>query len=146
MTRTIVRLQDGLRTTIHNRQHVWHADEPTDKGGTDTAPTPMETALGALGSCVAITMRYYAERKGFPLEGIEIAIDHQRLSKGDYPSYTGEALFVHEIVKEVVLHGPLTDEQKDKIMEIGLKCPVSRLLTEPTFVVDRLLEAESLPE
>ena len=48
-------LEDGTRTTINVRHHQWHVDEPAEAGGTDTAPTPGEMMLGALGSCMAIT-------------------------------------------------------------------------------------------
>jgi putative redox protein len=139
---TTVNLTDGYRTDIHNRDFVWHADEPLDVGGTDTAPTPMETALGALGSCVAVTMKMYAQRKGWPLTGVEVKLSMERLKAVDYAPYQGDAPFVHRLVKQIELYGDLTPEQRQRITEIGEKCPVARLITEPSFIETELLTAE----
>lgn len=151
MAKTQVSLRDGYMTTIKTRHHVYHADEPTDAGGTDAAVTPMEMAIGALGSCIVITMKLYAERKNWPLEGVDIELDFDRFSARDYPLYDGDAKFVHEIREAIVLHGDLTDEQRERILEIGSKCPVHRLIDLPTFwkselVADLLEEGDVLPE
>ncbi|MBI5670920.1 MAG: OsmC family protein [Chloroflexi bacterium] len=127
----------GLRTTITTRDLTWHADEPLDKGGANTAATPMEQTMGALGSCIVITLHLYANRKNWPLEKVEVHLDVQRYSASDYPAYKGDAQFVHEIREQVVLHGDqLTAEQRTVLMEIAKKCPVRRLLANPTFFVE----------
>jgi putative redox protein len=142
MPKAVVQLnQEGYRATIQNRHHTWTIDEPLEKGGTDNAPTPTETAMGALGACVAITIKMYAERKGWKLDRVEVTCDFKRIKKEEYPAYSGDAPFVHVVTKQIVLHGALDNEQRERLMEIGLKCPVSRLMTEPTFVEDQLLEA-----
>jgi putative redox protein len=87
----------------------------------------------------------YANRKGWPLEGIDVTADVKRINAADYPQYTGSAPFVHEYREQVVLHGPLSDEQKARLMEIASKCPVRRAIGSPTFFVEELLEAEALP-
>jgi putative redox protein len=137
---TQVRLSDGYETRITTRQHTWHHDEPGGHGGTDLYSTPVEGMLGALGSCLAITMKMYAERKQWPLTAIDIDLSVERLRREDYPAYSGDAAFVHRIQKQVRLHGDLSAEQRERILEIGQKCPVSRMLTEPTFIETSLLE------
>ncbi len=132
---------DGYRVTINSRQHQYYIDEPTQDGGTDVAQTPTETVMGALGACIAITIKMYAERKQIPLERIEIALDFERFSGKDYPDYAGEELFVHEIRESIVLHGDLTPEQKDRLLEIAGKCPVARLIALPSFWKQEMLEA-----
>ena len=63
------------RVTLTDEQgHIWHADEPVADGGADTAPTPMQIMLSALGACTAITLRMYADRKGWPLESVDVAL------------------------------------------------------------------------
>jgi putative redox protein len=141
MAKASVRLEQGYRVQAQSRHHAWVIDEPLNDGGTDTAPTPSETVMGALGACVAITIKMYAERKGWKLEHIEIALENKRVKKEDYPPYTGDAPFVHNITKQIILHGELDDEQRQRLLEIGRKCPVSRLLTEPAFITDLLVEA-----
>ena len=71
-------------------------------------------------------MRLYADRKGWALEGVEIELDFERFRAKDYEAYDGNERYVHEITKKITLHGPLTREQKDRIIEIGGMCPVHR--------------------
>jgi putative redox protein len=144
MAKTIVRLgPDGYRTEIISRTHVTHADEPLSDGGTDTALTPMEMMLGALGACMAITTQMYARRKGWPLTGVEIALDVERFVASNYPAYQGDAQFIHEIRNAIQFHGVLTTEQRERLFEIAGKCPVHRVLANPTFFVEELIRAET---
>lgn len=137
MAKTTVRLgREGYRTDIRVRTHTIHADEPVDSGGTDTAPTPTEMLMGALGSCMAITARLYAERKGWPLEGVEIALDFERFAGKEYAAYNGDAAFVHEIRQQITLLGPLDDDQRERLLEIASRCPVHRIVENPAFFVD----------
>jgi putative redox protein len=119
------------------RHHVWHADEPAEDGGGDSAPTPMEMLLGALGSCIVITVHLYANRKKWPLEKVEVNLEIQRFNAADYTAYQGDAQFVHEIREQVVVHGDGLDaDQRARLLDIAKKCPVRRVLTNPTFFVE----------
>ena len=143
MAQTTVRLgSEGFRTTVQIRDHIFHADEPLQDGGTDKAPTPMELMLGALGSCMAITSRMYAERKGWPLQGVEVALDIERFAGKDYPDYSGDANFVHEIRDQIRFLGPLDEHQRERLLEIAGRCPVHRVVENPAFFVDQLIEEE----
>lgn len=135
--------REGYKTAIHSRNHVYYADEPLDEGGTDTGPTPMEMLAGSLGACIAITMRLYAERKEWPLEGVEVEIDTERFRGKDYTDYEGTEAYIHEIRKGIKLIGPLTEEQKERILKIGGKCPVHRLIATPSFFVEQVLAEEA---
>ena len=144
MAKAIVRLgSDGYRTEIINRTHITHADEPISDGGSDSAPTPMEMMLGALGACMAITTQMYARRKGWPLEAVELALDSERFSAVDYAAYEGDAQFVHEIRNQITFRGPLTEEQRARLFEIAGKCPVHRVLANPVFFVEELIRSEA---
>ncbi|MDQ7025199.1 MAG: OsmC family protein [Anaerolineae bacterium] len=139
---TVILQNEGYQTTIQTRHHTYHADEPIEAGGTDTMVSPIEMALGALGSCVAMTMKMYAERKKWTLEGVEIELESERFKARDYADYEGDERYVHEIRKEIKLFGDLTDEQRARILEIGGKCPVHRLIATPTFFKETLLSDE----
>ncbi len=139
MEKATTRLTTGYRTKINARTHEWHSDVPAADGGTDQDPTPEEMLLGALGSCMTMTAKMYADRKKWPLENIEVALEMERINAKDYPGYVGEAQFVHEIREQVTLQGPLTDEQKARIMEIITRCPVRRVVTNPVFFVEELV-------
>ncbi len=141
-----LRTEDGFKTRIQARDHVYYADEPADKGGTDEMATPSEMAMGALGACIAITVRMYADRKGWPVERVDVDLDFERFKGSEYPGYDGDAGFVHEVRKSIRFTGDLSDEQRERLLEIAGKCPVHRLLALPTFFVEQALEEENTSE
>jgi len=137
MTIVNVSLDEGLHAVARSREHTWYADETVEGGGSDSAPTPPEALLGALGSCMAITAQMYAQRKGWPVDKIEVNLELERYNAADYPAYDGNAQFIHEIREQVMIHGPLlTDEQRARLLEITGKCPVRRVLANPVFFVE----------
>jgi putative redox protein len=139
MSVTKVRSEQGYRTAIHIRHHTVIADEPEQAGGTDTGPTPMEILLGTVGACIAVTAQAYARRKGWPLEGVSVDLEMARIPRQDYPDYTGDAAFIHEIREHIHFEGPLTDEQLSRLMVIAGKCPVHATLENPVFFVSEMV-------
>ncbi|GAB4511595.1 MAG: hypothetical protein OHK0046_09880 [Anaerolineae bacterium] len=133
LTAVKVTVENSYKTTQAARQHIWYGDAPVQDGGTDEAATPEELVMGALGSCMAMTGQMYANRKGWPVERIEVTLDFQRFNASDYPAYQGDANFVHEIHEHITIEGPLSEEQKTRILEIMGKCPVRRLIGNPVF-------------
>lgn len=143
MAHVSLSLQENYKTVIKTRGHTVIADEPRDAGGGDTGPLPYELLLASIGSCTAITMKMYAGRKGWPLEGIEIDLDLEKVSADEVPDYenTLGLAKVDVITKKIVLHGDLTREQKIRIAEIGTRCPVHRtVLGKPHFIEEVTLD------
>jgi len=120
-------------------EHDLVADEPASAGGSDRGPGPYEYLLAALGSCTAITLRMYAERKAFPLEGVEVRLEHNRIHARDCADCETEQGQLDEIRAEVLLLGDLEREQRDRLMAIAARCPVHRTLVGETRI--RLTEA-----
>ncbi len=111
---------EGYAQEIRARQHTFWADEPPELEGLDSGPTPMELLLAALGSCTTITMRMYARRKGWPLEALRLKLTHE------FPEGKQS---VTRIVKTITIEGDLSDEQRQRLLEIADRCPVHRVLT-----------------
>ncbi len=127
---TVVVREGAARYTqvIQSGRHVWVADEPESIGGDDRGPTPYDLLLSALGTCTAITLRMYADRKRWPLERAEIALRHERVHAEDCDGCEKPGSMIERVHKQVRLVGELDDEQRDRLMEIADKCPVHRTL------------------
>jgi len=145
MAPIVVRSEQNYRTAIQIRHHSIIADELVQDGGTDEGPTPMEILVGTLGACIAVTTRAYAQRKNWPLEGITVEIEMERFKGENYLAYNGEAPYVNEVREQIRFEGPLTDEQKARLMVIAAKCPVHMTLENPVFFVEKLVEDELQP-
>ncbi|NSY36823.1 bifunctional alpha/beta hydrolase/OsmC family protein [Leisingera sp. ANG59] len=116
--------------------HHAFADEPLAYGGTNRGMSPYGFVAAGLGACTSMTLRMYARRKGWPLEGISVDVSHDKVHAQDaLPSGPAK---IDQFIRVVRLCGPLTDEQRDKLMEIADKCPVHRTLESGAKVVTRL--------
>jgi putative redox protein len=118
-------------------RHQWLGDEPDTSGGEDLGPSPYQLLLSSLGTCTSITLQMYAKRKGWPLNAVEVQVEgrHLRGPKEGGTSY--------DISVAVSLEGPLTPEQRDRLLEIAGRCPVKRTLTGEIRIRPRLQPVES---
>jgi putative redox protein len=142
VTDVVVRSQAGLEQTIEIRGHQLTADEPIDAGGTDAGPNPYELLLSALGACTAMTVRMYAQRKGWPLESVEVALQHERIHAEDCANCDTREGFLDQITKNISLYGPLDAEQRLRLVEIAERCPVQRTLEHEVHIQSRLLPGD----
>lgn len=112
-------------TLEDRRGHHWLADEPLEAGGADQGPTPTTLLLSALGACTAMTLRMYAERKSWPLAGVEVQLEFNP----DGPPAEG-----NDIRRRITLQGSLTAEQRERLLDIANKCPLHKVLTARTRI------------
>lgn len=109
--------------------HTIMADEPASLGGLDSGPAPYDFLCAALGACTSITMRMYADRKGFDVERIAVTVHHE---KRDDPS--DERGKVDVFRRTISLHGPLDEATRTRILEIADRCPVHRTLEAASHI------------
>jgi putative redox protein len=110
-------------------RHILKADEPAAAGGGDAGPGPYELLLMALGACTSMTVKMYATRKGWPLQGAQVRLRHSRVYSRDLADCEHKDVKVDRIERSLRLIGPLTPEQRDRLLEIADRCPVHRTLT-----------------
>ncbi len=133
----------GFTSEVRAGRHRLIADEPPAYGGTDQGPGPYDYLLAALGSCTAMTMRMYADRKGWPLEGATVRLRHGKIHAADCADCETKEGKLDQIERELELLGPLDDEQRARLLEIADRCPVHRSLEGEIRVRTSLLGREA---
>ncbi len=119
-------------------EHHLIADEPVALGGNNNGPNPYELLLASLGACTSMTLRMYAERKKLPLEKVTVTLSHEKIHAEDCAACETKTGKIDRIMRIIVLDGPLSDEDRSKLLEIADKCPVHRTLTSEIRIVTRL--------
>ena len=118
--------------------HVMLADEPESFGGMDSGPSPYQYLNASLGACTAMTVRMYAERKGWPLENVSVTLRHEKGHAEDCEAcLDGQEQKVDIIERSLRFEGPLDAEQRARLLEIADRCPVHRTLNSPVVIRSR---------
>lgn len=123
-------------------RHGFVADEPEVDGGDDLGPSPYELLLWALGSCTAMTLLMYARRKGWDLAECSVHLTHDRVHAKDCEECEEETGRVEVIKREISLRGQISEEQKERLLEIAARCPVHKTITGSPTVVDSIIVGE----
>jgi putative redox protein len=126
-TQVIVSSESGLAQEIAAGNHRLRADEPAPVG-TDNGPTPYDLLLAALGACTSMTLRLYAQRRGWDLQRVTIRLAHSRIHAEDCIGCETKEGFLLRIDREIEVTGNLDEEQKRRLLEIAERCPVHRTL------------------
>jgi putative redox protein len=124
----VTRTGEAYRTDIQAGPHALVADEPEDVGGDDAGPSPYDYLLSALGSCTGMTLRMYADRKGWPLEEAIVRLSHAKIHAKDCEHCDTDTGKVDRIEREIEVRGALSDAQRERLLDIANKCPVHRSL------------------
>jgi putative redox protein len=133
-TQVIVSSGSGLTQEITSGPYHMKADEPVQFGGGGLGPSPYELLLASLGACTSMTLRLYANRKGWDLQQITVRLRHFRVHAKDCSDCESKSPFIDRIEREIELSGNLTDEQKARLQMIAESCPVHRTLTAGTDI------------
>lgn len=136
------RVAAGYRTDVSARSHALVTDEPTTLGGTDQGMNPLELFLASIGACMAMTMRMYADRKGWPLTAARVHLRRAPVrADPNLGLHMAGAPRVTELERVIELEGPLDDAQRARIIEIAERCPVKRTIEAGIRITDSALDA-----
>jgi uncharacterized OsmC-like protein/alpha-beta hydrolase superfamily lysophospholipase len=142
--RVVVRIgEEGFRSEVWADGHYLVADEPRSVGGTDEGASPYGLLLAGLGSCTAMTLRMYADRKGWALDEVRVALSHSRRHADDEQECEDSDDARLDLVdREIELLGELSEEQRARLLEIAERCPVHRTLDAGVRIQTDFLERE----
>jgi putative redox protein len=115
-----------MRHTVLVRDHALTVDGTIEEGGDDAGPSAHDLYDAALGACKALTLVWYAKRKGMALEDVEVTVerDDSREREG-----------VYKLETVLRLSGALTDAEREQLLVVADKCPVHKLMTKATIEV-----------
>ncbi|TXE09733.1 OsmC family protein [Seonamhaeicola algicola] len=122
-------LENNFTTTIQTKKHSLVADEPEDVGGNNFGPSPYELLSASLIACTAMTLKMYAERKQWNLQEVFVYTNHSKKHSDDLNIETDTPKYLDFITKRIKLIGNLTQQQKERLIEIASKCPVHKTLS-----------------
>ena len=122
-------LAGKFQLTVRSGEHTLFADEPESVGGLGSGLSPYELVSAGLAACTVMTMRLYANRKGFPLERATTSVRHEKVADIMPPD---------RFTRTIVLDGPLSDDQRARILEIADRCPVDLTLVRGSDVQTEL--------
>jgi len=131
---------EGYLQDITSGNHVHLlADEPLAYGGKNMGMSPYGFLSASLGACTSMTIRMYARRKDWPLEHVSVDVSHNKVHAQD--ASPGTADKIDRFLRAITLTGDgLTQEQRDRLLEIADRCPVHRTLERTSTVDTTLLE------
>ena len=122
--------------------HQLVADEPRPVGA-DAGPTPYDLLLAALGACTSMTVRMYADRKGWPLTDVRVTLQHKRIHAEDCAHCEFTKGLINRIDKDIELVGDLDATQRQRLLQIAERCPVNQTLISEIDISTVLRDASS---
>jgi putative redox protein len=90
-----------------------------------------------------MTLQLYARRKNWPLEHVKVRLEFDRIHEKDVEDSETPPKRIERIQRDFWLEGPLTDEQRTRLLEIAGRCPVHRTIMAPPRIIDRLIESDA---
>ncbi|WP_305041548.1 bifunctional alpha/beta hydrolase/OsmC family protein [Geoalkalibacter sp.] len=132
----------GLRTEIFAGGYSLMADEPESYGGEGLGPSPYDLLQASLGACTTMTLQMYARRKQWPLESAVVRLRHEKIHAKDCENCEEKNGKIVHFERELELHGRLSAEQRQRLLDIAERCPVHKTLHGEVRIATRLREED----
>lgn len=122
---------EAMAQSLQIRTHSLIADVSAEEGGADTGPSPHDLYDAALAACKALTVMWYANKKGIKVDDI-----HTVIERDDSQERAG----VYKLAARLQVSGELTDAQVRELAAVAQKCPVHKLMTTVTTEITTSVE------
>jgi len=131
MTIKVIRDQSlPMRHIAHVRNHILSVDGTVEEGGNDAGPSPHDLYDAAVSACKALTVVWYAKRKGYPVEDVQVSTERDA---------SDERKGTYRLAATLHLTGDLTEAQREELLSIAQKCPIHKLMTAVTTEISTVL-------
>jgi putative redox protein len=118
--------KDSFKAKNYSRGHEMYMDRPFNEEGQDTAATPIEYLLAAIGGCVSMTLRVFANKMDWDLGEITVNVNQKN-------KLTSVGL-VTTLKEEISFEKEISEEQREKLLVAASECPVVKLLKKETII------------
>lgn len=126
ITSKTVLSNNGYKAVAESRSHILNMDRSIDEGGEDSAATPVEYLLTAIGGCVSMTLRVFANHKKWDLGEITVNVIQKK-------ELTIEGV-ITSLMEEISFENEITEDQKHKLLAMAEKCPIAQLVKKETSI------------
>lgn len=126
MIRVVRDNHDATRLNVQVREHAFVADMALADGGEDAGPDPHDLYDSALGACKALTVLWYARRKGMAVGDVNVTVERDR---------SQERQGRYQLTTTLTIGGDISEVQRAELLAVAEKCPVHKLMTEVTTEV-----------
>ena len=109
------------KTTLRTSRNSIIADEPLSLGGSDLGFSPTQLLCSSLAACTSITLRMYANHKNWNVVDIFVTVEFDKNNETGISTFT----------RKIEIKGAITDEQKQRLLDVANKCPVHKILSNP---------------
>lgn len=134
--------KEGFLCTVNSNGHLMLGDEPLNYGGSNLGAAPFDFMATALGTCTAMTLNMYARHKQLPVDYVEVATRHQKISAEDCEFCKTKKGKVDQFERVIKITGDITPEQKARMVQIADRCPVHKSFHSEIVVTTRLADEE----
>ncbi len=133
---------EGFTTQIKAGKHTLIADEPEHVGGNDFGPNPYEFVSAGLAACTSMTIQMYAKRKGWTVDSVDTRVNYGKEYAVDCEKCEEDGAKIDTFKRELIIKGELDEKQRNRLLEIAIKCPVHKTLHTETQIVTSLVDSK----
>ncbi len=130
--------EEKFTTEILAEGFSFVADEPKELGGNEFGPSPYSFVASGLAACTAMTIKMYAQRKGWNIEKLDVEVNHGKDYAKDCEDCESPKTKIDQFERIISIEGDFSEKELNRMLEIANKCPVHKTLEATSEIKTRL--------